>query len=690
MKNVKEMTETLLDEKRKRYLFIGVSVLFFACLIGILVNFYGTIDEAAVQKKKTIIVNTSSYEKQFLDNEDVVEQSFIMNEDTISAIFLRFNMFDASQEGIINISLLKEQVLVEQWAKKLSELKRDVYTEFALSNIEKNAKDTIYTIRIQAENLESDQNVSYYRCAYDRIENSKYTSSYNGESSTQDLLFEVASDEEAYSFVKNVYIVCSVIVILLFIALFYFLFVKKIKTTTAAVGFVFALGILYTIVLPPLSAPDEPKHFAAAYHLSNVLMFDKQDMENGYVFMRKSDAEFPYELCPSISTYKSCYEGLFSTVEKGKALYTGGPVLQVKNSYMYLPSAIGITVGRVLNLSTILTVELGKIFNLLFFCAMLWLAMKITPFGKLVFAGISFFPMVLEQIGSYSYDVFVLGGYFAYIAFLLHLIYDENEIKKKEIAILSITTFLLAPCKAIYICVGGLIILIYKKVNKKKFAIIIGIFIVSALISEIWVNLQNIQNQMGIGQNVTIETDNSLTENSVEENTSEGVTTERYYSTQDFIQQPLKLVKIYIYTLKSNLLSYILTMGGYRLGWLEIPVSMSIIGLCYIGVLVFAFFSSKRQKYEIKLTHRLLYLAIFVFVGVLAMYTMLTGWTPVSKECIEGVQGRYFLPAAPLAFLAIQSNKRYLNEKVNNYILIFLGAINIVALIQVLETTLFR
>lgn len=690
MKNVKEMTKTLLDEKRKRYLFIGVSVLFFACLIGILVNFYGTIDKAAVQKKKTIIVNTSSYEKQFLDNEDVVEQSFIMNEDTISAIFLRFNMFDASQEGIINISLLKEQVLVEQWAKKLSELKKDAYTEFALSSIEKNAKDTVYTIRIQAENLESDQNVSYYRCAYDRMEDSKYTSSYNEESSTQDLLFEVASDEEAYSFVKNVYIVCSVIVVLLFIALFYFLFVKKIKATTAAVGFVVVLGILYTIALPPLSAPDEPTHFAAAYHLSNVLMFDKQDMEDGYVYMRKSDAEFPYETCPSIHTYKNCYDGMFSKAEKEKALYKGAFALSVKNNYMYLPSAVGITIGRILNLSTVMTVELGKICSVLFFCIMLWIAMKIAPFGKMVFAGISFFPMVMEQIGSYSYDTFVLGGYFAYIAFLLHLIYDENEIKKREIAILSIATILLAPCKAIYICIGALIILIYRKVSKKKFAVILGIVVVSVLIGELWVNLQNIQNLLGIGQNVVIETDDSLVEDIIEEDTIDTVSSERCYNTQDFIQQPIKLVKIYINTLKSSLLSYILTLGGYRLGWLEIPLSMTIIGLCYIGILILAFFSGQKQKYEVKLADRVLFLAIFGFIGILAMYSMLILWTPISKDYIEGVQGRYFLPAAPLAFLAIRSNKRYLNEKINNYVLLFLGAINIAALLQVLETTLFR
>ena len=78
------------------------------------------------------------------------------------------------------------------------------------------------------------------------------------------------------------------------------------------------------------------------------------------------------------------------------------------------------------------------------------------------------------------------------------------------------------------------------------------------------------------------------------------------------------------------------------------------------------------------------------FIGILAMYSMLILWTPISKDYIEGVQGRYFLPAAPLAFLAIRSNKRYLNEKINNYVLLFLGAINIVALLQVLETTLFR
>ena len=52
---------------------------------------------------------------------------------------------------------------------------------------------------------------------------------------------------------------------------------------------VLLMGMLFTAVLPPLSAPDEVLHFVGAYELSNKLMLKPSRDTDGNVIIRKED-----------------------------------------------------------------------------------------------------------------------------------------------------------------------------------------------------------------------------------------------------------------------------------------------------------------------------------------------------------------------------------------------------------------
>lgn len=65
---------------------------------------------------------------------------------------------------------------------------------------------------------------------------------------------------------------------------------RKMKLETLFVVSVAALGLIYTLVLPPLSAPDEVSHYISAYELSSRLMGREAVNENGLIRIRAEDA----------------------------------------------------------------------------------------------------------------------------------------------------------------------------------------------------------------------------------------------------------------------------------------------------------------------------------------------------------------------------------------------------------------
>ena len=672
--------------KKKKWQ-IGIIVLFFIILIGTLGGYYSVIKEASMQNKKVITMNTNEYEMNYIKEGDQVSQIFVLTESDLSAIYIKFYISDSNEKGTIHVKLLENGIEIENWDKSVSELKKEKYEEFALSQPVIDTEGKSYRIVLEVKELQSDSNLAFYNCSFKRAEDSKYESFFNGQKQEKDIIFEVASTEQIYGFFQIGYVVCAVVTILFFGILF-ILIIKKIEWEKILIIGVFGIGVLYSIVFTPYSAPDEPKHFATAYHLSNLMMFDKNDMKDGYVYMRKSDAEAKWLLCTDANTYLFATDHIASTVETEKVLFTGGEVLNVKNSYMYLPSAFGIFVGRVLHLNTVWTVELGRIFSLLFFCVTLWCAIKITPIGENIFASIAFFPMILEQMTSYSYDVFVISGYFVYIAYMLRLIYGEEKVEGKQIAILGVLTLIMAPCKAIYVCTAGMVLLLAKKVSKRMFIMLLGTVLVSIFISNMWANWNSVKFLLGINQPTVVQ-EVKEEEETVQPTEEEQVP--QYYSLSDFSDNPKELIMIFMRTAKTCIFSYGVTMIGYRLGWLEIPVSIFIVMLfTIIAIMSASIVTDKENIVKVHATHRILYICICCGVGILAMVSMLTCWTPKGSEVIQGVQGRYFLPVSVLAFFIFKSNYFRISSKWNSVCILFLCYLNVITLLQVLSTTMFR
>ena len=67
-------------------------------------------------------------------------------------------------------------------------------------------------------------------------------------------------------------------------------FHKKAALETVSAVCALCLGVMYLLVLAPLSAPDEVSHFISAYRLSNEMLGQPAADESGRVYIRSQDA----------------------------------------------------------------------------------------------------------------------------------------------------------------------------------------------------------------------------------------------------------------------------------------------------------------------------------------------------------------------------------------------------------------
>jgi uncharacterized membrane protein len=65
----------------------------------------------------------------------------------------------------------------------------------------------------------------------------------------------------------------------------------------------------------------------------------------------------------------------------------------------------------------------------------------------------------------------------------------------------------------------------------------------------------------------------------------------------------------------------------------------------------------KDSKKTISKINKFIFLLIIVGTAILISALLYMTWSPIGEDFIEGVQGRYFIPVAPLIFLLFYQHK---------------------------------
>lgn len=337
----------------------------------------------------------------------------------------------------------------------------------------------------------------------------------------------------------------------------------------------------------------------------------------------------------------------------------------------YIVPSIVLCIGNLLNFSLLNLIYYVKLANLLLYILIVYIAIKLTPLHKWVFFLLALMPMTLYEAASLSADSFTMAISFLLIAVFFKFSFDneKKEVNMQDILILFFLGLMIVLSKQIYIILLLLFFCIplYKFENRKKmFSIFLSISLPLFLILGVWNYLiQGVY--VPISDQVSIQGQISF-----------------------MLSNPTAIFIAFYKSISLNPLWYLTSFVGY-FGWLDTPLPDLSIFIYLIVLILVSLFDKPLEKLrksgsgkinDIKTGHKeVINLSINLNQKLIILITFFTtfmaiigleyiAWTSVGSAIIDGVQGRYFIPIAPLLFVLLYNKKIKLNKRGFNGIVI--------------------
>lgn len=211
------------------------------------------------------------------------------------------------------------------------------------------------------------------------------------------------------------------------------LFLKQLHWMFLLITLVFGFNLVF--LTPTYFSYDEREHFIKAYQTAALdvgisqetkINWPDVDMNHFFSFNGKSTAfdtdlekDHYYDLY-SVNTYNN-YQYYSTTAE------TYLPTA-------YIPSAIGIFIGKLLSLPFYVTFYLGRLGNLLFYSTVLALCIKYIKIGKKIIFALGLLPGTLFLASAYSADPVTYVGAIGLVSvFINMLVAKDNTVGWKQL-----------------------------------------------------------------------------------------------------------------------------------------------------------------------------------------------------------------------------------------------------------------
>lgn len=401
------------------------------------------------------------------------------------------------------------------------------------------------------------------------------------------------------------------------------------------------LGLIFLVLIPFYVAPDEPIHFYTAYDLSNKMMgiHDK----TGYLSIRRCDFSIPvvtnYKNAADYNRYWSYFSmpsGDTSLIRFEIDLSLGNPLSM---PIMYLPAALAITVCRLLHTNAMTLILTGRLVNMLGYVIIVYFGIRRVPFGKFLMMALALMPMSLQQASSYSYDWLLNAAAFFAVAEMLYVLMlakDGENVRVRDWILLCVSCGFLFFCKGkAYFPIALLPLFFWlhtffsrHRAWRRVFWCAVFVLVAGVAAFVVW--------RTYFASGDFVEDPGSVL---IRRGGCRGVTV------QYCINHPAFVIRIFFATVKLKTVFYFQSFAGRALGWLDLPVSQTLI-VCYLMILLASVPLPDSHVVSLDIAERGVICVAAALSFFLIHFGMLTTWTPAGKPLIEGVQGRYFIPLA--------------------------------------------
>jgi len=432
-----------------------------------------------------------------------------------------------------------------------------------------------------------------------------------------------------------------------------------IKNLNAANSFLFLallFGLIFALRTPLLWGADETTHFARAYQVSHggivseklkypwgdynfggqipksaysLIMYVNQDVTEDY-----QQTKYNTKRVDNSEEY-SKYANKSMEGEKETYFF---PNMAAYSPVAYMPTATGLAISEGLNINVGMSIRIARIFNLIFYIVLVFMALRALKGLNIswLFLAASLIPAALFSASMISADGVANAFAILLSALVVKAWIYKKKLSKLETLLLAMAAICMPLVKLPYIFLSLVTLVVPAKNIPFPRALFIKISIVTfAFIA------------FGVWALLTPEVANSIRLIG---------TGERWQSIsvdqqKDFIlSHPVSFIEAFFRTLllrDNNLLDGF--FGQFGFVFVTVPATAIVTSIVSIMLAI----QLVEKKIDIN-KKRLTYVISLLFVSIGGVFgTLYLTFTNVGAPIIDGVQGRYFLPFAPLVFVVI-------------------------------------
>lgn len=616
-----------------------------------------------------------------LSDGDHLEQTFVYPLDELLSAGIRISMDEDAWKrllkedkkrdlGTLRLKILdaeKNMVMSADYA--VCVLADDQNLVASFSGTQTGWADHPLTIVLDAENIHEDVKLAI---GYTTDSVAGAQLSINGES--KDFTLNIQTADRQFLYWKSWGAFGAVLVYILLLGTYLSLAVFRMKPEKVFLVTGGMLALIYMLLLPPLSVPDEEVHLKQAYEYTSRIM-GREASKHGTVVMDKEDfhAMQMFETTPSLPEYDRLKDEILKSGRESGTIEiphtdTRAPAV------VYVPGMIGILLGRILGLNGILVIYLGRICSILFYLMTMYWFIRLANFARAAAFVIAVLPMTVQQCCSYSYDSVVIEFVFLYLALLFRLIYEKQAIKRSQIAAYALFMILLSVCKGgmyMPLCLLTLLIPADRFYGRKKKIIFTGCMAAAAVAAFLTTALRNVLYVV----------------NPTAQQTADAYLAGENYGVAGLLADPMEFILLSVRTLFLSGSTFLENMFGSQLGWLDINVSRIVV----YGMLLLTGLSILQMEnggsyssLSVTIRQKRMFLLVIALSAAMVFATMFISWTPRESTEIFGIQGRYFLPLLPLVLMLFHGKSITIKKDISRKIMFSAVCLQCVAIYDIL------
>lgn len=425
------------------------------------------------------------------------------------------------------------------------------------------------------------------------------------------------------------------------ITLFLVFYIKVVESQLEyaflVVGFLTCFAMVFTFPSQKMSW-DEAYHFNHSYRLGigNEIVITPEvkyygnDNSVSTLMFPMSEAEYD-----GLENYMDSSDIYNSSNPENETVR--GKISGLSNAG-HIASAFGISLARLFKLPLSGIYLFGKLFNVLLYIIVTFLAIKKAKIGKRLLTLIALMPTPLFLASTYSYDATLNAFAFLGLSYILSELMDKDKlITWKSYIIFVVSIFIVCAIKMLYAPLLLLLLALPKekfKDKKTKYIMKYGIFII-CIAAVLVMLLPTLLNPAETGD-------------------SRGGATSASGQLQYIFGNPIGYAKMLILSILTTAVDF--TVGNGIFATFAHYGFFPFAGFVTVLVTFVTLTDTpKERKLGIKLK---ILMAAVVFVIVCFIWTaMYISFTPVGNAGINGVQGRYFTPIVIPLLLLFNTDK---------------------------------